>query len=140
MTISRTRSNRARTLDDFATQARWVAWREEERRRQDGTVTKTKIPYDPNRDQQARIPTEPATWGTREQAEQRWLQLNHNGRGGVGLVLGALPDGTLLMGIDLDDCFAGECIADWAAEIIRRFNSYNKPVGTVKCSRSSSAS
>src|ERR1700730_6094602 len=126
MTASRTRSSRARTLEDFATLPRWVAWREETRRRQDGTVTKTKIPYDPNRDQQARIPTEPSTWGTREQAERRWHQLDNDGRvGGIGFVLGPLADGTLVMGADLDDCFAGDnTIADWAVEIIERLDSY----------------
>ena len=63
--------SRSYRLADFATVPRWVAWRQEERKNQDGSAFKTKIPYDPNTGKAARIPTDPTTYGTREQAERR---------------------------------------------------------------------
>jgi putative DNA primase/helicase len=119
------------TLDDYADASRWVAWRREQRRDQDGKWYLTKIPYDPNSNRQAEIPTNPATWGTRRQAEDRWRQLRagaDDGVGGVGIVLGdPLNDGEdALTGIDLDGCISGSEINEWACEIIERFDSYRE--------------
>jgi hypothetical protein len=111
-------------LDDLADAPRWVAWREEVRTRKDGTEYKTKIPYDPNNDRLARIPTDSSTWGTRKEAERRWRKIDDGSRGGVGIVLGQLKDGHALMGIDLDRCFNKKGITDCAVEIIKRFASY----------------
>jgi hypothetical protein len=62
------------TLADLTDTPRWVAWRQEMRRRADGTEHPTKVPYSPHeglaRSNDAR------TWGTRAQAERRWQQLN----------------------------------------------------------------
>src|SRR5262245_61577264 len=91
-------------LGDLADLPRWVAWRTEERRKKDGSVYKTKIPRDPHTGREARIPTDPATWGTRAQAERRWSRLNDGRPGGIGFVLGDLGNGFHLMGIDLDQC------------------------------------
>jgi hypothetical protein len=111
---------------------RWVAWREEQRARQDGTMYQTKIPYDPNTRGPAQIPTQPSTWGTRDNAERRWERLN-NGRdkGGIGLVLGDLGNGSHLLGIDLDACIRktkGEQLffEKLANDIINRFNTYTE--------------
>jgi primase-polymerase (primpol)-like protein len=76
-----------RNLDDLADERIWVAWREENRRRKDGTKYPTKIPYDPRTRRQAEIPTNPSTWSTREDAKDRWEQLDDGGRGGIGIVL-----------------------------------------------------
>jgi AAA domain len=113
---------------------RWVTWVEEKRERKDGTAIKTKIPYDPNSQEQAKIPTEPSTWGTRAEAEQRWERLKNSGRkrGGIGLVLGDLGDGTHLLGIDLDSCLEktkekGEFeFEQYANNILSRLDTYSE--------------
>ena len=115
------------TLDDFAALSRWVTWREERRQNKKGEWYLTKIPYDPNRNQQARIPTDPSTWGTREEAERAWRERYDDGqsRGGVGIVLGDLDDGRLLMGSDLDRCFEdNDDFQPWAVDVLTRINSY----------------
>jgi putative DNA primase/helicase len=116
------------TLDDLVDLPRWVAWRQELRDNKNGEKYQTKIPYDPNRQQQARIPTDPSTWGSHKQAAQRWDGdlCAGNRVGGVGIVLGELDDGTMLMGIDLDRCFhpLSDRIRPWAVEVLRKFNTY----------------
>ena len=99
MTTTARRRLHPRTLDDLAVLPRWVAWREEIRINKERKEYKAKIPYDPNTHQQARIPTEPSTWGSRDQAERRCRSLLHhrNAVGGVGIVLGEFDDGTLLI-------------------------------------------
>jgi hypothetical protein len=115
----------ARSLADLNDARTWVAWREELRTRKDGTKARAKIPYDPNASRRASIPTEPATWGTRGQAERRWHELNDGGPGGVGVVLGEIDAGTFLMGIDLDRCIERDNnITAWACEALDRFNTY----------------
>jgi putative DNA primase/helicase len=116
-------------LDDLAELPRWVAWREEERERADGTTFKTKIPYDPNSNGQAKIPTHPTTWGPREKAERRWRRLDDGRLGGVGIVLGDLGNGLHLMGLDLDRCITpdsngGVDVDPFANSILERFNTY----------------
>jgi hypothetical protein len=130
--INRPKTPRVESIDDLANLPRWVAWREETRERQDGSKYQTKIPYDPNRlNAQARIPTEPATWGTRAQAERRWHKLDQDGkcRGGIGIVLGDLGDGYYLLGIDLDQCLKPArkqeiVVEPFINKIIDRFNTY----------------
>jgi putative DNA primase/helicase len=124
----KTRKNAANglTLDDLIDLRRWVAWRSEPRERQNGTIDITKLPYDPNSKGMAEVPTNPATWGSREQAERRWQELDDGRPGGVGIVLGDLGGGLVLLGIDLDGCLGDSGIADWALKIIERFNSYSE--------------
>jgi putative DNA primase/helicase len=117
---------------------RWVIWCEEKRERANGTTYKTKIPYDPNADRQAKIPTDPSTWGTRAEAERRWERLKKAGRkrGGIGLVLGDLGDGTHLLGIDLDGCLTENpddySIEPFADEILTRFDTYTEVSPSAK--------
>jgi putative DNA primase/helicase len=117
------------TLDDLASSPRWVAWREEERTTSDGATKRTKVPYSPHSGRMARIPTDPTSWGTREQAAHRWAQMD-DGRcpGGIGIVLGDI-DGDCVWGIDLDNCITAktdgkQSVAPWAAQVIKRINSY----------------
>ena len=105
---------------------RWVAWREEEVRRQDGSKLKSKLPYNPHSGRKARIPSDPTTWGSRAQAEQRWAKLDDGRRGGIGIVLGDLDPDHLLIGIDLDRCIVKGTIRGWAEEVIERFNTYTE--------------
>jgi P4 family phage/plasmid primase-like protien len=116
------------TLDDLANLPRWVAWREELRPTKDGQLIPRKIPYDPNSEKQASIPTDPATWGTRQQAEQRWRKLDDGRPGGIGVVLGLLDNGVMLMGIDLDSCIDEKTgdIAAWADDVLNRFDTYTE--------------
>jgi hypothetical protein len=109
-------------LDDFADAKTWVAWREGMR---DGQMTK--IPYDPHTGRWAEVPTNPETWGTLEQAQSRWSQLNDGRKGGVGLVLGEIDPGNIVLGIDLDGCIGPDRFTKkWATEIIKRFNTYTE--------------
>jgi putative DNA primase/helicase len=118
-------------LADLAEMPRWVAWREEQRERTDGTRYQTKIPYDPNSNGPAKIPSDPATWGTRALAERRWrrFRLDAGQLSGVGIVLGDLGNGFCLMGLDLDRCIIpnngdGIDIDPFTNTILARFNSY----------------
>jgi hypothetical protein len=111
---------------------RWVAWCEETRERKDGSSIKTKIPYDPNSRFRAQS-DDPTTWGTRTQAQRRWAQLKNSGRrrGGVGLVLGNLGDGTHLLGLDLDSCLKPTDdeqldFKTYANSILDRFKTYSE--------------
>jgi len=118
-----------RSLNDLADAKRWVAWREEERNRKDGSTERTKPPYDPHTGKRA-ASDNPATWGTRDEAERHWKRMRSSAQrgGGVGIMLGELDDGTHLLGIDLDRCLIakkGEP-TDWAKEVVERFNSYTE--------------
>ena len=124
-------SERPRNLDDLAEVPRWVAWREETRKRNDGSEYTTKIPYDPNGNGKARVPTDPATWDTRNRAERRWRELDHGKPGGVGIVLGDLDKGYHLLGLDLDKCVRRQSkdavtLKPFANEIIERFRTYTE--------------
>jgi hypothetical protein len=123
----RERVRTAPTLADLASKPRWVAWCEDIRTNKDGSEYKTKIPINPHTGGRAEVPTNPATWGTREQAERRWRRMRRSDddKGGVGVVLGELDDGELLMGIDLDSCFKqnGDMLS-WAAEVMKRCDTY----------------
>lgn len=74
---------------------RWVTWSYQSR----GTGSKpTKIPYNPKVHVKRASSTDPATWGTFDQAVSA-VQSNSN-FAGVGIVL----DGSGLVGVDLDAC------------------------------------
>jgi hypothetical protein len=131
-------NNAPETLDELSELPRWVAWREEERVLANGEPTRKKIPYDPNSQEQARIPTDPATWGTRAEAERRWRQLDDGRAGGVGIVLGDLGNGHHLFGLDLDGCMRSPPddhkvrLTRSANAIVDRFATYTEvsPSGT----------
>ena len=117
------------SIADFNEQARWCAWREEQRR--EGKPTK--IPYCHYRDRddcRKAQSNNPHTWITRREAEACWQRMQREDRGvigGVGLFLGDLDDDYALMGIDLDRCLdaRGEP-AQWAREVMERnrFDTY----------------
>ena len=107
---------------DLALASRWVAWDNEKKR---GSGDLTKVPKTPGSGRNASS-TDPATWGTLEEAQ--YLR-DERDLSGVGIVL---QDG--LGGVDLDSCrdpHTGE-LAEWAQEIIASFASYTEvsPSGT----------
>jgi hypothetical protein len=105
----------------------WVAWRA--RPEVDGKVTK--IPVNPGKGINAN-PTDPATWGTFEEAEAYYRRAHQDDCiGGIGFVFTKEDP---YCGVDLDDCrnpASGE-IQDWATEILKQLNSYSEvsPSGT----------
>ncbi|CAA2104966.1 hypothetical protein MBUL_02959 [Methylobacterium bullatum] len=108
-------------LADLAPHPRWVAWRSQIR---NGKATK--VPYGHSgRPAKAGDPT---TWGTKADA-QAWAAalLAHGEQGGIGIQLGEY-DGLAIGGVDLDSCRNADTgvIETWAAEIIRRFDSYTE--------------
>jgi len=117
------------TLETLAARPLWVAWRAEER--EPGKPV-TKVPYSP-RGGRARA-DDPATWGTRDGAEDRARLLPRKfGAGGVGLELADLGDGYHLGGIDLDSCRnESGALTPWAVEVVDRLATYAEvsPSGT----------
>jgi hypothetical protein len=71
---------------DLADVPIWVAWREETRK---GRLTK--VPKNPATGNNASVPTNPRTYGTRAAAEQRGRKIQKTAIGGFGIVLGKLP-------------------------------------------------
>jgi hypothetical protein len=107
---------------DFANLKMWVAWRLESDK-QGGRPRK--VPKNPATGNNAQVPTNSATYGTRAAAEQRFAKFEAKGaEGGIGIVLSVLANGWHLAGIDLDSCIEGNSIAYWAVTIIERFNTY----------------
>jgi putative DNA primase/helicase len=106
------------TLASLSTNNQWVAWKEQSNKQ----GKPTKVPKNPHSGDDARIPTDPSTYGTLDEAIARKQMIN--GIGGVGIVLGSVNNDYHLVGIDLDSCRAEETIADWALEIIERFDTY----------------
>ena len=114
-------------LATLAEHARWVTWRNELR---DGKPTK--VPYSPRNGHKAKA-DDPATWGTRTEAEAAVPRLVNGSGGGIGLQLGVLGDGRAIGGIDLDTCRAADgTLEPWAAEVVARIGSYTEisPSGT----------
>src|SRR5436190_15400468 len=109
------------SLADLANLPIWVAWREE--KKPDGSLTK--VPKNPRTGGNASVPTNPRTYGTRAAAERRAEQITKTTKGGIGVVLGPLPNGQHLAAIDLDSCrdVASGAITPRAQEVIRRFNT-----------------
>jgi hypothetical protein len=115
------------TLAALASQPRWVTWREEIR---DGNPTK--VPYSPKTGWRAKA-DEPATWGTRQEAENAIPRIVNGMGGGIGLKLGDLGNGIAIGGIDLDTCRSPDGAIDpWATEVVQRVRSYTEvsPSGT----------
>jgi AAA domain len=127
-------------IEDFEGEARWCAWRQEQRGKQRGNEGKpTKIPYCHYRDRDNCRKAEsnnPRTWISLREAEACWQRMQRedkNAVGGVGLFQGDLGDGYSLMGIDLDSCiYKNGALAPWAMHVIRKFDSYTEisPSGT----------
>lgn len=72
---------------------RWVIWKAEG---QPGEKPR-KVPYSPGRVNSRASSTDPATWGTFQQAAERYLE---GGITGIGFVL----DGSGIVGVDIDHC------------------------------------
>jgi putative DNA primase/helicase len=90
--------NGAVSLAALPSLPRWVAWQTEER---EPGKPPTKVPYAPSGRRRAKA-DDPATWGTRTDAERRAALLPKLfGLGGVGLELGDLGDGYCIGGLDL---------------------------------------
>lgn len=106
----------------------WVAWRLEQRAdRKAGGMKLTKVPVDPLTGSHARSNSK-ATWGTFEQA---WQRYQRDSLDGVGFVL-TLEAG--IVGIDVDHCRDPEtgALDDEALAIVREIDSYAElsPSGT----------
>jgi predicted P-loop ATPase len=114
-------------LMTLAKHARWVIWRNELR-----NSKAAKVPYSPRDGRRARA-DDPATWGTRAEAEAAMRGALNKAHGGIGLQLGVLRDGRAIGGIDLDTCRAADGTLDpWAADVVARIASYTEvsPSGT----------
>lgn len=107
------------SLDD---QARWLLWQHRERA---GGLTK--VPLRP--DGELASATNPQDWFKRAACE---AVKSHLAAAGIGIVLGPLPDGTCLVGIDLDNCRRDGTLTPWAQEIVNRLATYTEvsPSGT----------
>jgi hypothetical protein len=109
------------SLNDFNNFRRWVAWEEVEGR---------KVPKDPANGRYAEVPTNPSTWGTRQEAVHRWQRIERaNGAvvGGIGFVLGKIGLGITIAGIDLDGCLKDGAITDDVSRgVIERFDTYSE--------------
>lgn len=90
--------------DTLKAVARWVVWKYHLR----GPGEKpTKVPYCPTLVSSFASSTDPATWGTYEQAEAAYEE---GGYAGIGVVL----DGDGIVGVDIDDCIVNGVIKDEA--------------------------
>ena len=94
----------------------WVTWRSERRR-----AEATKVPYDARTLQPAKV-NDPRTWCSFAEALARYAD---GGVSGIGFVFAPQDP---FVGIDLDACRdpATGTVADWAAEIVRRLDSYTE--------------
>ena len=112
--------NNTITLADLSEQKIWVAWKKQLNKQ--GKLTK--IPKDPATGDNAKVPSDPSTYGTPDDAITCSEAMR--GKGGVGIVLGPIDNEHHLAGIDLDSCRDpnAETIAHWAAEVINRFHTY----------------
>lgn len=104
----------------------WVAWSNEERHSNDGTVTYTKPPLNPRTGSYASV-SAPRTWGTFSQA----MRYYENGDAdGIGYVLTSDDPYTV---VDADDCYdASGILYPKAQALIETINSYTEtsPSGT----------
>ncbi|HBP87606.1 MAG TPA: AAA family ATPase [Nitrospirales bacterium] len=101
----------------------WVCWRLQER---GGKLTK--VPYSPKHPHSCADTTDPATWGTFEQA---CLACQQHKFSGVGFVFSKDDP---YCGVDLDKCRDPQTgmLEPWAQEIVHMLNSYTEvsPSGT----------
>ena len=104
-------------LNELKARRQWVAWKYTER--EDGKPTKP--PVNPHNGYGASH-SDPATWGTYEQAAK---YASDHGLPGVGYVISDDDD---LTGADLDDCRDSEFggLEDWATEIIKHAETYTE--------------
>lgn len=109
-------------LASLDNQPRWVLWANAER---GGRMTK--VPWRP--DGELASATNPQDWFERAACE---AVKSHLGAAGIGIVLGPLPDGTCLVGIDLDNCRHNDALTPWAQEVVDRQATYTEvsPSGT----------
>jgi putative DNA primase/helicase len=119
--------NPAGIPDALKVRAQWVAWRYERRKDRAGNWKWTKLPIDPKTGRLAKS-TDPSTWGTFQEALDRY---RGDALEGVGFVF-TEPDP--FAGVDLDDCRdrdTGE-LAPWAVEALADLDSYAEvsPSGT----------
>lgn len=118
------------TLDSLASLRHWVAWQAEPG---DGGQPR-KVPYDPANGRPARA-NDPATWGTRAEAEARAAALPRPLKlGGPGFELGDVGGGLSVGGVDLDTCRDPETGAflPWAEDVILCFDSYTEISPSLK--------
>ena len=109
------------TLALLAPRPLWVAWQLEDR----PGGKPTKAPYSPSG--RMAMADNPATWGSRPDAERRAAALaKPYGLGGVGIELAPLGDGRSLAGIDLDTCRNVDTgrLERWAEDVLASFDSY----------------
>jgi hypothetical protein len=101
---------------------RWLVWRNEERHEGGGTG---KVPYSPTRLRAGRPAradvTDPAAWGTLEQAQPLSREFD-----GLGIALGDIGDGLVLSGVDLDTCISEGSIEPWSQQVVDRLASYTE--------------
>ncbi len=91
----------------------WVCWRRVHR-------TRTKLPISPATGKAASC-SDPATWGTYPQAQTTASRLRLDG---IGFVFTAADP---YVGVDLDHCRTdGGTLEPWAAELVRRLNSFTE--------------
>ncbi len=106
-------------LDALAGERRWVAWRNELR-----GGKPTKMPYAPNG---GKARADPATWGTRAEAEATAKRIVDGKGGGIGFQLGDLGVDLHLGGLDLDSCIADDgALAPWGADILSAVPTYTE--------------
>jgi putative DNA primase/helicase len=105
-------------FDTLAHERRWVAWRNEPR-----NDKPSKMPYAPS-GRKAKT-DDPATWGTRAEAEARAARLVNGHGGGGGIQLGDLGDDIYLAGLDLDSSLSQEgTLMPWAEAILSGVPTY----------------
>ena len=84
-----------------------------------------KVPYAPT-GRRAKA-DDPATWGTRAEAEATAKRIVNGQGGGIGFQLGDLGGDMHLGGFDLDSCLAEDgALAPWAAEILSAVPTYTE--------------
>ena len=76
----------------------WVVWKAVEKKKREGSVKVTKVPYNPKTGKPAST-SRPETWGTFDDACEAYLM---NGYTGIGFVFTADDP---FVGVDLDNCF-----------------------------------
>lgn len=107
--------------------AQWVTWRKEQRRKPNGDLYWTKVPYNPRTGRKASV-SAPETWGAYQQAVAAARRSRHDG---IGFVV---TKSDPFVGIDLDHCRDAETgeIEAWAQAIVDQMQSYTEvsPSGT----------
>lgn len=105
--------------DALTSQTRWILWRYAKR---GAHTTKEPIAFRTGR---LASTTNPADWASYSDVA-RALSRTPGAWSGPGLVLGAIKDGNVLAGIDLDCCLSDETIAEWAVHFLNALPSYTE--------------